>query len=565
MRWNIKAAPEPSEVENLMTQLGIKEELAAILIQRGVKDYDSAKAFFLAEEQELNDPFSMADMHKAVDRLEQARKKGEKIFVFGDYDVDGTSSVALVASCLIDLDIPHDTYIPDRYKEGYGLSEEGMKRAQELGCTLVIALDCGIKGHKQVDFARSLGLDMIICDHHQPGESLPNALAVLDPKRADCDYPYKELSGCGVGFKLMQAWTQTMGVAEEFLNPLYDLLAVSIAADIVPITEENRTLMARGLKVLNENPRTGIEALMEVSSRKGAFSTEEVVFQLAPRINAAGRIEHGKLAVDLLTTKDREHAGELSKHINELNQDRKTFDETIATQALDMLEGTEENYTSVVFNETWHKGVIGIAASRLTETYYRPTVVLTRSGNVLAGSARSVKGFNLYDAIDQCRDHLIQFGGHAFAAGMTMREDQLEGFQSAFENVVKGSIGEEQRIPTLDIDRVIEMEKVDRRFYNAIQRMGPFGPGNMTPVFACFGLQETGESRQVGAEKSHLKTSLVDETGQIFDGIGFRIGEKLSEIQNNKVDVAFTLSLNVWNGRESLQLMIRDIRPSLQS
>jgi single-stranded-DNA-specific exonuclease len=564
LRWNLRALPSLDALEKICGDLGISRELGILLLQRGLHDFETARRYFTPEETPLHDPFAMADMSKAVDRLEQARQQGERIMVFGDYDVDGTTSVALVADCLQQLDLPFCTYIPDRYAEGYGLSDAGMHQAQAWGCSLVIALDCGIKGHPQVALANSLGLDMIICDHHQPGPTLPPAHAVLDPKRADCAYPFKELSGCGVGFKLMQAWYQRMGKADETLWPLLDLLAVSIAADIVPMVGENRVLMARGLQLINEKPRTGLRALMAFSAQKERLTTEDVVFQIAPRINAAGRIEHGKLAVELLTTRSADRAAELAEHINQLNSERKGHDETIAEEALELLQGTASQFTSVVYQPHWHKGVIGIAASRLIETHYRPTVVLTRSGDVLAGSARSVHGFDLYTAIDACREHLIQFGGHAFAAGMTLRPEQLEGFKQAFEQSVRERIREEQRHPHITIDLRIEADKLTRRFYNSLLRMGPFGPQNLMPVLACFQLKDRGYSRTVGTDHKHLKVSLVDRNGIALEGIAFGMASALPMLQNGWVDVAFTLDLNVWNGKERLQLNVKAIRPSIE-
>lgn len=564
LRWNLRAQPSAEALQKICTDLGISPELGILLLQRGLHDFETARRFFNPQETPLHDPFSMADMAKAVHRLEQARTQGERIMVFGDYDVDGTTSVALVADCLQQLELPFYTYIPDRYAEGYGLSDAGMRQAQAWGCSLVIALDCGIKGHPQVELANELGLDMIICDHHQPGHTLPPAYAVLDPKRADCTYPFKELSGCGVGFKLMQAWYQQMGKPLEALWPLLDLLAVSIAADIVPMVEENRVLMARGLQLINEQPRTGLRALMALSAQKEQLTTEDVVFQIAPRINAAGRIEHGKLAVELLTTRSTERATELAEYINQLNSERKGHDETISEEALEMLRGSEAHYTTVVYQPHWHKGVIGIAASRLIETHYRPTVVLTRSGDVLAGSARSVHGFDLYAAIDACREHLIQFGGHAFAAGMTLRPDQLEAFKEAFEQSVRERIREEQRHPHISIDLLIDPDKLTRRFYNSLLRIGPFGPQNLMPVLACFQLKDRGYSRTVGSDNKHLKLSLVDQNGVALDGIAFGMGAAMPMLQNGWVDVAFTLDLNVYNGKERLQLNVKAIRPSVQ-
>lgn len=564
MRWKIRAIPEEGLLQKLQQELGINRELSILLAQRGIDSYTEARRFFLPLEQDLHDPFLMADMQKAVDRCISAIQNREKIMVFGDYDVDGTTSVALMVEFLRQLDVELLPYIPDRYDEGYGLSEKGMRLAAEEGCGLIIALDCGIKGHTEVALANSLGVDMVICDHHQPGNGLPPAHAILDPKRSDCSYPFKELSGCGVGFKLAQAISMQMQRPVEALNPLYDLLAVSIAADIVPVVGENRSLLARGLERINSSPRVGLKCLQGLSGRTGPLGTEELVFQISPRINAAGRIAHGSLAVDLLTTQSEERANELAAQINELNTNRRSFDERIGQEALEQLEGTEDSYTSVVFNPEWHKGVIGIAASRLIETHYRPTVVLTRSGEVLAGSARSVHGFDLYSAIDRCREHLIQFGGHAFAAGMTMREDQLQSFRTAFEESVKSHIREDQRIPGIDIDLLVDLSFLDRRFYNTLERMGPFGPGNMKPVLATFGLIDD-NSRTVGEDGAHLKLSLRDGEGVCMEGIAFRMGDRLSMLKAGPVDIAYTLDINRFRGEENLQLNVKAIRPSQQA
>ena len=560
-RWILLPSPPKESVEALSTSIGCSPMISQLLLQRGVNTYEEAAEFTNPSKGKWHDPFQMKDLDKAVDRILVAREREESIFVFGDYDVDGTTSVALMSDYLKRLGIKVFTYIPDRYKEGYGLSTAGIEAAVAKECSVLIALDCGIKSVDKVQYGNSLGLDFIICDHHNPGDILPAALAVLDPKRSDCDYPYKELSGCGVGFKLIQGVQTRLGLPLSELMAYTDLLAVSIGADIVPLTGENRILAAQGIEILNTRPRHGLAALMEVSKKQGYFDIESVVFQIAPRINAAGRIDHGHIAVELLTTDNILLAKELAERVNQLNADRRTYDENITSEALLEMHGKENLVSTVVYNEHWHKGVIGIAASRLIEHHYKPTIVLTKSGEVLAGSARSVHGFNLYDALEKCSDQLIQFGGHAFAAGMTLKPVRLNGFIERFEEVVKSSIREEQKTPRIEVDIPLQFSDISMSFYNTIQRFGPFGPFNMNPVFISFGLRDCG-SKPVGTGNKHLRLELVSQDGIVFSGIAFGKGDLIEMVQNGPVDILYNLSLNTFREKSTLQLMVKDIRES---
>ncbi len=560
-RWILLPTPDKESIERLSASIGCSPIISQLLLQRGSTSYEEASLFTNPLKGQWHDPFLMKDLDKAVERILSAKKAGESIFVFGDYDVDGTTSVALMSEYLKGLGMNIHTYIPDRYKEGYGLSIAGIEEAVNKGCSVLIALDCGIKSVDKVEYGNALGLDFIICDHHNPGEILPAAIAVLDPKRTDCHYPYKELSGCGVGFKLIQGLQQRLGLRISELMAYTDLLAVSIGADIVPLTGENRIFAAQGIEVLNTKPRHGLAALMEVSKKQGYFDIESVVFQIAPRINAAGRIDHGHIAVELLTTRNVLLAKELAEKVNKLNADRRTYDENITSQALKELEGSETKASTVVYNADWHKGVIGIAASRLIEHYYKPTIVLTKSGEVLAGSARSVHGFNLYDALEKCSDELIQFGGHAFAAGMTLKPEKLNDFKEKFEAVVKSSLREEQKTPKIEVDIPLKFSDINLSFYNTIQRFGPFGPLNMNPIFISFNLKDCG-SKHVGADNKHLKLELVCNDGIIYSGIAFGKGHLLEMVQNNPIDILYNLNLNTYREKSSLQLMIKDLRES---
>lgn len=525
---------------------------------------ETAKSFFKPSLDQLHSPWLMADMEKAVDRINLAREKGERIMVYGDYDVDGTTAVALLSSFLQKNDVVLETYIPDRYKEGYGVSTLGIDTAAENGVALIIALDCGVKAIKKVEYAQSKGIDFIICDHHTPGPELPKALAILDPKRKNCSYPYKGLSGCGVGFKLAQALCEAWDGDPESYWSLLDLLALSIGADIVPMTGENRILAFHGLKKINEQPSPGLEALLKTSDKAiGNLSISDLVFTLAPRINAAGRIDHGKKAVDLLSGQDLSSLEQIAQEIDQRNSERRDLDQQISAEALELIDKDSDRYSTVVYQEHWHKGVIGIVASRLIENYYRPTVVLTKSGDKWAGSARSVQGFDLYEALSDCEAHLIQYGGHPAAAGMTILEENLAPFAEAFEEAVKSRIRADQRQPSLICDLVIDAKEIDPKLYRLIQRCGPFGPENMAPVLVMHGLVDAG-SRIVGKDLSHLKINLLDSnTGLSFDGIGFGMAERLEWLkQSSAVSVAFHLETNEYQGHVSLQLRVLDLKDS---
>ncbi len=567
--WKPKPNPDTELLKNLQADLGIHPLLCGLLIQRDILNFDLAKSFFRPDLNQLHDPYLMKDMDKAVSRIERAIENGENILVYGDYDVDGTTAVSLLSSFLLKFYPNIDTYIPDRYKEGYGVSKEGIDYAWDNNISLIIALDCGIKAIDKVDYASSKGIDFIICDHHRPGDSLPKAIAILDPKRADCFYPYDELSGCGVGFKLSQALAQKWDLeADEYLENL-DLLAVSIGSDIVPITGENRILAFWGLKKINQSPRPGFELLIELAGKKNqVLSIMDLVFLLGPRINAAGRISHGQLAVNLLCGKNLKELEKIADQINTQNDQRKILDKDISHSALELIKsnGEENRFSTVVYDPSWHKGVIGIVASRLIESYYRPTVVFTKSKNVLAGSARSVKGFDVYNALDACSDILEQFGGHMYAAGMTLQEENYEAFKSKFEEVVSQNIKEEHRIPIIEIDAPLEFKDIDWKFYRVLKQFGPFGPKNMAPVFQSNNLQDTGNSRAVGSDKTHLKLELKDlDSGIIIQGIGFKLADKLEILNSGKpISIAYHLDENHFNGNSSLQLRVLDIKPSVE-
>ena len=484
MRWNLKPKPDPEKVESLCNSLDVDPVIATLLIQRGIETFDQAKEFFRPQLSDLHDPMLMKDMDRAVARIEQAISEEENILIYGDYDVDGTTSVALLSSYLRSYYPNVSTYIPDRYEEGYGVSFMGIDFAADNDFSLIIALDCGIKAIDKVEYASGKGIDFIICDHHRPGEVLPAAVAVLDPKRLDCNYPYKELCGCGVGFKLVQALASNRGLSIEDLLLYLDLVVTAIGADIVPITGENRVLAYYGLKVINSNPRPGFKAIIKQLKKK-SLNITDVVFIIAPRINAAGRMKHGNHAVSLLIETDLAKAGEFAGEIEEFNNERRDTDKLITEEALKQItENKEEKrLTTVVYNENWHKGVIGIVASRLTETYYRPTLVFTKSGEKLAASARSVRGFDVYNALEGCADHIEQFGGHMYAAGLTLTEDNYPAFKERFERVVSDTIDPLLLTPELRIDARIDLAEINPRFYRILKQFAPFGPGNQNPVF----------------------------------------------------------------------------------
>ena len=560
MRWIPSPNPNSIIVKDLEKNLQVPYTIAHLLVQRGVISFEDAKLFFRPEAAHLHDPFLMKDMDRAIQRIERALSSQEKIMVFGDYDVDGTTSVALVASYLKDF-TEVVAYIPDRYKEGYGISIQGIDEAHKLGVTLIIALDCGIKANEETTYAKELGIDFIICDHHLPGPELPSAYAVLDPKRDDCSYPFKELCGCGIGFKLIQAVHQTRGDKLEKLFSYFDLVAIAIAADIVPINGENRVFCTLGLKSIRTKPRAGLYYFLQ--SVKHPIQVSDLVFVLAPRINAAGRMEKGHSAVELLMAEDSETALRISRMIEFFNTERRSTEERITIEALQQIELQEDqnSASTVVYHPSWHKGVIGIVASRLIESYYRPTVVLTQSEGVLAGSVRSVSGFDVYEAIASCEEHLIQFGGHKYAAGITLAQKDLESFKKAFEQVVSNTLLDTQKTPSYLYDTELSFDLITSKFYRILQQMEPFGPQNMRPVFVTFGCTDAGGTRIVGKDKTHLKLEIKDTTGNVFSGIAFGQAEFLIPIKEQKpFSILYTLEENEFNGVKQLQLKVKDIK-----
>lgn len=548
----------------LSRALGVDPITSSLLIQREIKSFNEARDFFRPKLGDLHPPFDMKDMQKAVDRLQQALEEDHGIMVFGDYDVDGTTSVALLVSFLQNIAYEkHDFYIPDRYKEGYGLSKDGIDEAVQKGYRLMVCLDCGIKAVELVDYANEQGLDIIICDHHRPGDQLPNAAAILDPKQDDCNYPYKELSGCGIGFKLIQAWSEYTESSID-LESYLDLCAISIACDIVPMDGENRVLSYYGLRRINLEPRPGVKAIFERTGKLSEVENDNLVFIIGPRINAAGRIRHASEAAKLLLSTDEVELNDLVDKIEEYNNERRTKDKDTTEHALQMISEDEflsQSESTVLYHHTWHKGVVGIVASRLIEKYYRPTIVLTESEGKLSGSARSVHDFDVYEAIDACSEELIQFGGHKYAAGLTMDLDRFERFKERFEQEVSKRIRKDQKIPELLIDLELKLSDINLRLYRRIRQMAPFGPANMKPLFMTKVLKEAG-SKKVGSDKTHLKTTLKDPDGALIKGIAFGMADKLELLNTGEaVDVVYTLELNEWRGRQNVEMMIKDIRP----
>ncbi|MFS4415543.1 single-stranded-DNA-specific exonuclease RecJ [Maribacter sp. 2307ULW6-5] len=562
MRWTIKPKPEGEQIDQLAKALNVDGLIAQLLLQRGIGSYHEAKDFFRPRLDQLHDPFLMKDMDVAVHRIERAISQNENILVYGDYDVDGTTAVALVSSYLMERYPNVATYIPDRYGEGYGVSYKGIDFAEDNGFSLIIALDCGVKAVDKVAYAKKKGVDFIICDHHRPGRALPDAVAVLDPKRTDCTYPYDELCGCGVGFKLIQALGSRKGETMEVLTQYLDLVATAIGADIVPITGENRILAFYGLQVINTAPRTGFRAILE-QVNKSALTITDVVFIIAPRINAAGRMQHGQHAVNLLTETDMEKAQIMAAKIDKFNTDRRGLDQQITEEALVQIRenGEEEGFTSVVYKESWHKGVIGIVASRLTETYYRPTLVFTKSGDRLAASARSVKGFDVYNALMGCAAHIEQFGGHKYAAGLTLKEDQYPAFKRQFEKVVKESMDAQLLVPEIQVDAQVNLRDITPKTMRIIKQFAPFGPGNMTPTFMANRLRDTGYAKGVGSDGAHLKVTVTQDGTHRIGGIGFNLGHKLGKVSGRKpFDAVFSIEENEWQGKVSPQLKIKDLK-----
>jgi single-stranded-DNA-specific exonuclease len=562
MRWTIKPKPSEEKVKNLARDLKVEEFVATLLVQRGIETFDQARQFFRPTLADLHNPYLMKDMDKAVERIELAIENGENILVFGDYDVDGTTAVSLVSSYLKTFYPNVATYIPDRYDEGYGISFKGIDYADDNGFSLIIALDCGIKSIDHVAYAKERNIDFIICDHHRPGNSLPEAVAVLDPKRDDCNYPYDELCGCGIGFKLIQALGENRNQTIEDLTSYLDLVATAIAADIVPMTGENRILAYFGLQVINSDPRPGFKALVHQIKKK-TLDITDVVFIIAPRINAAGRIKHGNHAVELLTEFDFEQAQQFASEIEAYNSERKDLDKQITQEALSqIIENNEEKrFTSVVFQEDWHKGVIGIVASRLIETYYRPTLVFTKSGDKYAASARSVKGFDVYNALESCSEHLEQFGGHMYAAGMTLLEENYQLFKDAFEKVVEETIHPDMLIPEISIDAEINFSDITPKLMRILQQFEPFGPQNMTPVFLTKNVKDTGYAQKLGADEEHLKLFVRQNNSEGMAAIGFGLGNKMELTANKKpFEAVYCIDENEWNGKTSVQLRLKDIK-----
>ncbi|RLD61664.1 MAG: single-stranded-DNA-specific exonuclease RecJ [Bacteroidetes bacterium] len=565
-KWLIKPEGNSEKVEKLKEELNISGTIANMLVQRGIETYDEAKTFFRPEISDLHDPFLMKDMDVAVSRLNKAIENKEKILVYGDYDVDGTTSVALVYSFLKELHPNIDYYIPDRYGEGYGISNKGIDFAAENDFKLVIALDCGIKAVDKIDYANSKSVDFVICDHHTPGEKIPDAAAVLDPKRTDCEYPYKELSGCGVGFKLLQALTVKNELSFDSLLKYIDLVAVSIASDIVPVTGENRVLAYYGLKRLNEAPGLGLKSIIEMNGLKNKeISISDCVFKIGPRINAAGRIESGRSSVELLVAENKEYAWQMSRKINDINETRQNLDRTITEEALSMIndnEAYQKTKSTVLYKEDWHKGVVGIVASRVIEHYYKPTIILTKSNEFATGSARSVSGFDLYAAIDACSDLLVNFGGHKHAAGLTIKLENVDEFRAKFELEVARTITPDQLVRKLKIDAEIKLSDITTKFYSIIKQFAPFGPGNMSPVYITEGVKDSGYTKAVGQESTHLKLDAIDENNKRMQGIGFNLAEKyLPSIKQKKsFDICYSVEENEYMGRKSLQMRIKEMK-----
>lgn len=567
-QWNYKSlTPQETDIQNqLATELNISPILALLLVQRDIHTFEEARHFFRPDLANLHDPFLMADMEKAVERLTEAIQENQKILIYGDYDVDGTTSVSLVYKFIREFYSNVEFYIPDRYLEGYGISIQGIDYAANNGFKLIIALDCGIKAVEKIKYANEKEVDFIICDHHTPDKELPKAVAVLDPKRADCNYPYKDLSGCGVGFKLIQAFSQRNNIDFNTLIPLMDLLALSIASDIVPITGENRILAYYGLKQLNSNPGVGIKSILEVCGLADREITiSDIVFKVGPRINASGRMKLASEAVELLVSNDPIFSREKSGTINEYNNDRKDLDKNITDEAIQRIADDPAyavRKSIVVHKPDWHKGVIGIVASRLAEEFYKPSIVLTNSNGLASGSARSVPGFDIYSAIDSCRDLLENFGGHRYAAGLSMKEENVEVFTKRFEKYVAGHIREDQTFPQIDIDTMINFKDITPKFFNVLKQFAPFGPGNLKPIFATKRVMDFGSSKLVGKDQEHLKLELVDSTPEsIMHGIAFGKYEFNDHIKSlNPIDICYTIEENNFNGNTSIQLMIKDIK-----
>lgn len=575
--WIVKPQGDPTITKRLSKELNINEVLASLLVQRGISTFEEARLFFRPQLDQLHDPFLMKDMEKAVTRIEAAIKNEEKILVYGDYDVDGTTAVALVYTWLRQFVESLDFYIPDRYSEGYGISYQSIDYASKNGFSLIIALDCGIKAVEKIAYAATKGVDFIICDHHRPGDELPNAVAVLDPKRSDCSYPFDELSGCGVGFKLIQALSTKKGLPFDSLTEYLDLVVVSIASDIVPITGENRILAYYGLQLINSKPRPGFEALVLVTgvsrTSGGTFyfnkelTISDLVFGVGPRINAAGRIETGRNSVDLLVTRSLEEAHIMADQINNCNNERRSLDSQTTQEALDSIINDptlKDNLTTVLYRPDWHKGVIGIVASRLTEVFYRPTIIFCKSNGMITGSARSIKDFDIYDAVDHCSGLLEHFGGHKYAAGLSLKPENLEAFRNCFEAYAREVFKTGPPVPEVEIDAILTLGDINPKFYTILKQFAPFGPGNMAPIFLTERVMDTGYSRIVG--KNHIKLSVVHPhiSGFPISGIAFQLGNSFSDIhKGTPFNICYQIEENDWNGKTTLQLNVKDMKMGL--
>ena len=565
--WNLKKQGDLNEVKHLSAALNVNMIIARLLVQRGITTFNDAKAFFRPRLSDLLNPFLMKDMDKAVARVEQAIANKEKVIIYGDYDVDGTTSVAMMYSFLKSRIEHIEYYIPDRYSEGYGISPQSINYAVDNGFTLIIALDCGIKAVEKITDAKERGLDYIICDHHNPDDQIPPAVAVLDPKRPDCNYPNKELSGCGVGFKLLQAYCQKNNLDQVEIYDMLDLLVVSIASDIVPIVGENRVMAYYGLKKLNTNPGIGLQTIINLAGIAGTEITiSDIVFKIGPRLNASGRIEHGKKSVQILVSEDEEKSNLIGEEIDSYNEIRKTLDRDITQEALEMIERNDElkfMNSTVLYNRDWHKGVVGIVASRVTEQYYRPSIILTESNGLATGSARSVRDFDLYEAIGKCSDLLESYGGHMYAAGLTLKIENIAAFRQRFEEIVTNQITDMQQTQTIEIDAKITLSEITPRFYRILKQFAPFGPHNMSPVFVTEDVYDAGTSRLVGKNQEHLKLDLVepDVNSGIFTGIAFNQSQAYDLITSGSpFDICYSIAENDFRGKINLQLFIKDIK-----
>ncbi len=562
--WKSKNEPDISLVENLKTKLNAPDIIARMLVQRGIDSVEKVNSFFNPRVEDLYDPFLMKDMDKAIERIQLAQDNKEGVLIFGDYDVDGTTSVALVYSFFKDKFTKIDFYIPDRYNEGYGISNQGIDYAKSAGITLIIALDCGIRSIDKIEYAKSLGIDFIICDHHLPGDSIPNAVAVLDPKRHDCDYPFKELAGCGIGLKLAQAYAQVCGLDERSYLQYLDYATLSIASDIVPIEDENRVIAYYGLKIINQQPRIGLKQLIKIAVNKEHLSIGDLVFYIGPRINAAGRMKDAKTAVKMLIAEDEATANSFVSELQTQNEERRVVDQQITKDLKEIVEKNPillNRKTLIFYQEDWHKGVVGIAASRAIELYYRPTIILTKgSDNTLVGSARSVRGFDVHAALEKCSEHLIQFGGHMYAAGMTLKSEKLDDFREAFEAAGADLLTEELLTPKVYYDAELDINDVNYRFYSIINKMAPFGPANMTPVFYANGLKDDGTGKIIGKTAEHLKLNLKRPSGPI-PALAFGMADQFPAIKKaDFFEACFQINENIFRGNRTLQLMLKDIR-----